>query len=51
MFIENSLAVEITMSAVKTQAAIFKNKFVVDQHDNITQTTVIRFKTKNIVPK
>ena len=51
MFIENSLAVEITMSAVKTQAAIFKNKFVVDQQDNITQTTVIRFKTKNIVPK
>ena len=51
MFIENSLAVEITMRAVKTQAAVFKNKFVVDQHDNITQITVIRFKTKNIVPK
>ena len=35
MFIENSLAVEITMSAVKTQAAIFKNKFGVDQHDKV----------------
>ena len=27
MFIENTLAVEITMSAVKTQAIIFKDKF------------------------
>ena len=35
MFIENSLAVEITMSAAKTQAAIFKNKFGVDQHDKV----------------
>ena len=30
MFIENILAVEITMSAVKTQAAIFKSKFGVN---------------------
>ena len=27
MFIENNLAVEITMSVVKTKAAIFKRKF------------------------
>ena len=35
MFIENTLAVEITMSAVKTQAAIFKSKFGVKQHDKV----------------
>ena len=35
MVIENSLAVEITMIAVKTQAAIFKTKFGVDQHDKV----------------
>ena len=35
MFIENTLAVEITMSAVKTQAAIFKSKFGVNQHDKV----------------
>ena len=34
MFIE-SLAVEITMSAVKTQAAFFKSKFGVNQHDKV----------------
>ena len=33
MFVENTLAVEITMSSVKTQAAIFKDKFGVNQHD------------------
>ena len=27
MFIENTIAVKITMSAVKTQAAIFRAKF------------------------
>ena len=35
MFIENTLAVEITMSAAKTQAAIFKSKFRVNQHDKV----------------
>ena len=35
MFIENTLAVEITMSAVKTQAAIFREKFGVNQHDKV----------------
>ena len=35
MFIENTAAVEITMSAVKTQAAIFREKFGVSQHDKV----------------
>ena len=35
MFIENTLAVEITMGAVKTQAAIFKSKFGVKQIDKV----------------
>ena len=35
IFIKNTLIVEITMSSVKTQAAIFKSKFGVNQHDNV----------------
>ena len=35
MFIENTLAVEITMSAVKTQAIIFRDKFGVKKHDKV----------------
>ena len=35
MFIENTLAVEITMSAVKLQAVIFRDKFGVNQHDKV----------------
>ena len=35
MFIENTLAVEITMSAVKLQAVIFWDKFGVNQHDKV----------------
>ena len=35
MFIENILPVETTMSAVKTQSAIFKSKFGVNQHDKV----------------
>ena len=35
MFIENTLAVEITMSSVKTQAVVFREKFGVNQHDKI----------------
>ena len=35
IFIKNTLAVEITMRSVKTQAAIFKNKFGVNQHDKV----------------
>ena len=35
MFIENALAVDITMSSVKIQAAIFKSKFGVKQHDKV----------------
>ena len=35
IFIENTVAVEITMSAVKTQIAIFKSKFGFNQHDKV----------------
>ena len=35
MFIENTAAVEITINSVKTQAAIFRAKFVVNQHDKV----------------
>ena len=35
MFTENTLAVEIAMSAVKTQTAIFKSKFRVKQHNKV----------------
>ena len=34
-FIENTLAVEITMSAVKPQAAIFKSKYGVNPNDKV----------------
>ena len=34
-FIKKTLVVEIAMSAVKTQAAIFKEKFGVNQHDKV----------------
>ena len=35
MFIENTIAVEITMSAVKTQSVIFRAKFGVKKHDKV----------------
>ena len=35
IFIKNTLAVEITMSAVKTQAAFFREKFGVNHHDEV----------------
>ena len=35
MFIENASAVDITMSSVKTQAAIFKGRFGVKEHDKV----------------
>ena len=35
MFIENTSAVDITMSSVKTQAAIFNSKIGVKQHDKV----------------
>ena len=34
-FIKNALAVEITMCSVKTQTAIFKGEFGVNQHDKV----------------
>ena len=47
IFIENTLAVEITMNSVKTQAAIFREKFGVNQHDKVfrkQQSLVLRLK-------
>ena len=35
IFIKNTLAVEITMSSVKTKAAIFKSKFGVNKHNKV----------------
>ena len=35
IFTENNLAVEITMSSVKTQATIFRDKCGVKQHDKV----------------
>ena len=35
MFIENIVAVEITVSAIKTEAVIFRDKFRVKQHDKV----------------
>ena len=35
IFIENTLAVEITMSSVKTQTVFFRDKFGVKQHDKV----------------
>ena len=35
MFVQNTVAAEITMSAVKTVAAIFRDKFGVKQHDKV----------------
>ena len=34
-FYKNILGVEITMSSVKTQAAIFREKFGVNQYDKV----------------
>ena len=35
VFIKHTLAVEMTMSSVKTQAVIFRDKFGVNQHDKV----------------
>ena len=40
------------MSSVKTQAATFRDKFGVNQHNkSIMQTTIIWFKTEKIISK
>ena len=33
--LKNTLAIEITMSSVKTQTAIFRHEFAVNQHDKV----------------
>ena len=51
MFVENTLTVEITMSSVKTQAAIFKNKFGVNQHDEVLhKQQSLGLRLKNLFP-
>ena len=35
LFIENTLAVKITVSFVKTQVAIFRDGFWINQHDKV----------------
>ena len=50
IFIKNTLAIEITMSSVKTQAVILRDKFGVNQHDKVLrrqQSLGLRLK-KNI---
>ena len=49
IFAENTLAVQITMKAVKTQAAIFKAKFGVNQHDKVLRKKQ-SFKTEKNIP-
>ena len=40
------------MSAVKTQAAIFREKFRVNQHDKVLhKQQPLRFKTEDIISK
>ena len=52
MFVENTLAVEITMSSVKRHAAIFKNKFGVNQHDKVLhKQQSLGLRLKKVVPK
>ena len=50
MFIENTLAVEITMSAVKTQAVIFREKFGVNQHDKVLRKQSLGLRLKKLFP-
>ena len=50
MFIENTLVAEITLSSVKTIAAIFRAKFGVNQLDKVLRT-VIGIKTERIISK
>ena len=35
IFIQNTLAVEITMNSIKIQAVIFRDTFGVNQHDKV----------------
>ena len=51
MFIENTLAVDKTMSAVKTQAAIFKSKFGLNEHDKVLRKQQsLGLRLKKLVP-
>ena len=50
IFIENTATVDITMSDVKSQAAVFKSKIGVKQQD-IPQKTIIGFETEKHISK
>ena len=51
IFINNTLAVEITMSSIKTQAAIFREKFGVNQHDKeLRKQQSLGLRLKNLFP-
>ena len=51
MFIENTLTIEITINAVKTQTAIFKSKFRVNQHDKVLRKQQsLDLKLKKLLP-
>ena len=51
MFIENTLLLEITMSAVKAQATIFKSKFGDNQHDKVLRKQQsLGLRLKNLFP-
>ena len=51
MFIENTLLLEITMSAVKAQVTIFKSKFGDNQHDKVLRKQQsLGLRLKNLFP-
>ena len=50
-YYKNTLAVEITMSSVKTQAIIFRDKFGVNQHDKVLcKQQSLRLRLKKLFP-
>ena len=52
IFIKNTLAAEIRISSVKTQAAIFKSKFGVNQHDKVLRKQQsLGLRLKKLCPK
>ena len=50
IFIENTLAVQLAMSSVKTMAAIFKTKFGINQHDKVLRKQSLGLRLKKIFP-
>ena len=51
IYIKNTLVVEVTMSSVKAQAAIFKSEFGVNQHDKVLRKKQsLGLRLKNLFP-